>query len=513
MISSFNDLPEGIYMLDPFTDAAIDTRVWDTAHVVGSTAVNAPGAAGKLEMINTGAGTFGVSYLQTILLFGKHNRISVDIELSVGSAGADGNHAEAALELWSDADNFIQAGPYRDTAAAKNDQLMVSGKTEGVSFGPTALNSVVSDAVRHSITFAVVEGRVLLFFDGIKSWSKKMPKLFNYECRLVAGTTANADKVTAWFYDFEVANQFDSLPLTLGTNIQTAINYIAITNARLTAARAGYIDLLADYLPRAPASSSLSINDAVAHAIEFTTAAFGSLFDLSMALDISGARLDYCRLDDGGAFTNQDEVAKGLSSGDVPIVPLAGAVADDAIYFGLSENSHRLDVQMLGGVYNTDNHFHWEYWNGAAWAALTVTDGTIASVEAFGQSGSVTWTEDLGSTAVNGVTTYWVRARVVTAGASIPIGSHMQFSPHDNVDFDSLAYFGRYLRVEVYRKVGAAYPKAPSDIWEYQQCNVSKIIEVALHCYSDTKIVLTSEIAPTASIAIPYTYTTTRVKT
>jgi hypothetical protein len=512
MFSAFTDLPEGRYLLDSFYDTVVDPDVWGTAVEAGDTLVLALAASGKLVIRNLGAGTTGVSYIPTVLKLGKHNRITVDIELSVGSAGADGGHAEAALELWADVDNWIQAGPYRDTGTAKNDQLRVQGKIAGVAFGPTDLMGVVCDTVRHSITFAVVEGRVLLFYDGLKVFDKKIPKLYDYEIRLVAGTTANADKITAWFYDFEVANQFDALPMTLGLNIQTVLNYISITNARLTAARAGYLDLIADYLPRAPVSDHHDINDAIPHEIEFTTATFGSIFDLSIALNISGATLDYCRLDDGGAFTNQDLVAKGLSTGDVRLVAAAGAADDDAIYFGhLAGNSHRLDVVMLGGTYNTDNVFVWEYWNGGAWAALTVTDGTDLG-EAFQQNGSVTWTEDLGSVSVNGTTAYWVRARVETAGVSLPVGSHMQFSPHDATDFDSLAVMGSYLKVEVYRKVGAAYPVAPSDVWEYQQCNISKIIEIAMHCYSDTKVVLTSEVAPTASFAVPYTYTTTRVK-
>jgi hypothetical protein len=512
VFSPFTDIPEGRYLLDPFVDAAIDSEVWGSSISVGSTIVSAPGATGKIEIKNAGAGTLGASYLPTSIRFGKHNRISVDIELDVGSAGADGNHADAGLELWADADNYIIAGPYRDTVGALNDQLVVYGKSSGVAFGPTALMSIITDAVRHTVTYGITEGRVLVFFDGVKIWGKKMPSLRDYEVRLVASTTANADKITAWFYDFEVANQFDALPLVLGTNLQSVLSQVSILNSRLTAGRAGYLDLLAASLVTPPSSGSMSIVDASANLLEFTTAVFGSVFDLSIALDVSGARLDYCRLDDGGAFDNQDLVAKGLSVGDVLIVPDGGAAHDDAIYFGLSENSHRLDVVMLGGSYNTDNEFVWEYWDGGAWAALTVTDGTIASVNAFGKSGSVTWTEDLGSTDIDGVTAYWVRARVDTAGADLPVGSHMQFSPLNAVDFDSLAVMGNYLKVEVYRKVGATYPAKPSDVWEYQQCNISKIIEIALRCYSDTKIVITSEVSPTAAVTLPYTYTTMRYR-
>jgi hypothetical protein len=500
MFSAFNDIPEGRYLLDSFAEVVLDPDVWDAAVVSGDTSIVQPGVAGKVGIRNLGTGVLGTSHIPSAFRLGKHNRISIDIELAVGSAGADGNHADAALVLWADANNFIKAGPYRDTTAVLNDRVMMSGKVAGVAFGPTALAGAVTDTVRHTITFAVVESRVLIFSDGLKVGSHKMPGLFDYRCWAIASTTANADKVTAWFYDFEILNQFDALPLTLGTNVQSIINTLTPFAAN-------------DPVVAAAVAGNMAINDAIAHILEFTTATFGSRFSLSLAMDISGARIDYCRLDDGGAFSNQDLVAKGLSVGDVRIVPAAGAQVNDAIYFGLSGDSHRLDVVMLGGTYNTDNTFVWEYWNGGAWAALTVTDGTIASVLSFGQNGSVIWTEHLGSTAVNGVTAYWVRARVSAAGVSLPVGSHMQFSPHDAVDFDSLAVMGGYLKVEIYRKVGAAYTVMPSDVWEYMQSNISKIIEVSLECYSDTKVVLTSEVAPTASVTIPYKYAVTKVRT
>jgi hypothetical protein len=71
-----------------------------------------------------------------------------------------------------------------------------------------------------------------------------------------------------------------------------------------------------------------------------------------------------------------------------------------------------LSVLGVGGTYV------WEYWNGTAWTTLTVTDGT----NGFTQDGTVSWTipTDWASTAVNAVTTYWVRVRPTAAPTTNP---------------------------------------------------------------------------------------------
>jgi hypothetical protein len=71
-----------------------------------------------------------------------------------------------------------------------------------------------------------------------------------------------------------------------------------------------------------------------------------------------------------------------------------------------------LSVLGVGGTYV------WEYWNGTAWTTLTVTDGT----NGFTQDGTVSWTipTDWATTAVNAVTTYWVRVRCTATPTTNP---------------------------------------------------------------------------------------------
>jgi hypothetical protein len=107
-----------------------------------------------------------------------------------------------------------------------------------------------------------------------------------------------------------------------------------------------------------------------------------------------------------------------------PAVPDSGA-GGDTLYFGSSTalsdsgpfNSLVLDISTAQIDLTT---IVWEYWNGA-WVTLTVEDNT-ATTDPFDRTGihSVHWTQPADWTAVNvnGVTAYWVRARITVVGAS-----------------------------------------------------------------------------------------------
>ncbi len=59
-----------------------------------------------------------------------------------------------------------------------------------------------------------------------------------------------------------------------------------------------------------------------------------------------------------------------------------------------------------------------EYWNGAAWAALSsVVDGTINAGATFGVDGQITWAipADWQPSTINAITAYWVRLSVSAA--------------------------------------------------------------------------------------------------
>lgn len=118
-------------------------------------------------------------------------------------------------------------------------------------------------------------------------------------------------------------------------------------------------------------------------------------------------------IDDGGVFTSIFPIA----SFPQVLLPAVPAV-NDALYFGIDTSltdtgpfaSIIVDIATPASA-TTSYTIVWEYWNGA-WVSLTVNDET-AQLSQPGATG-VFWEQpsDWTTTTVNGVTGYWVRARL-----------------------------------------------------------------------------------------------------
>lgn len=475
--------PSMIEMIETFDDSSISTTRWDTTEV-GSTVITESG--GYLNITNLGAGVLGTSYVQSKNKYPRHLRVSVDMDLSVGYAAADGDHFESSLVFYKDADNWIRVGAYRDTSESINFAVYLRVCDEG-SISVTDLGGVPCDASERVLTVVVLgDGAIMFYIDAIYVTSIDFPKFHGFYLRLEAGTTANADKGTVVFDDLEVHNYFDPIFINIARRIQQISDCVWIDDT--------------EYIP---GSGDITISDTTPQILEFTKNAYGTVFYLSLSFNITGARVDYCRLYDAtgaGSFTNYDNQAKYLTSGSVCLVPSTGAGVGDCIYFGLSEDAKRLDVRI--DTPDSDNTFEFEYWNGSAWASLAdLSDGTVG----FTTSGSITWSNSLGSVAVNGVTAYWTRARVTSAGAVVPKAHNVQFSPLVAADWNSIAAHGTKLYVEFFRKVGLAYSSMPSSYEIYEQCKIDQIVDIpGVRCYSDTKVVVRVENAPASAITIPY---------
>ena len=136
--------------------------------------------------------------------------------------------------------------------------------------------------------------------------------------------------------------------------------------------------------------------------------------------------IGYAYQDDGGAFTDLTVAANNAAAGDVGLLPVA-ALANDAFYFGEgfatsgTFNSLKITISQAG-----TNTVVWEYYNGAAWVALTVTDATQGFTSPAG-SYYVQWTipADMGHVAVNGQDRYWVRARCTVGAGVQPVASQI----------------------------------------------------------------------------------------
>lgn len=126
-------------------------------------------------------------------------------------------------------------------------------------------------------------------------------------------------------------------------------------------------------------------------------------------------------VDNGGVFTNLKGTALPWT-----LLPAAPAV-NDALYVACNfiDNDPQ-DMPFNSLVFNlstvsTNGLITWEYWNGAAWTALTYNDLT-QSFQALGQN-TVNWPSpaNWARTAVNGITAFWVRGRVATAPTVAPV--------------------------------------------------------------------------------------------
>lgn len=128
-------------------------------------------------------------------------------------------------------------------------------------------------------------------------------------------------------------------------------------------------------------------------------------------------------VDDGGA-----QVLLSVSGGaggytaNYQLIPDAPA-NDDAAYFGAAIPFAELAIDIATAAAYTGDALTWEYWNGAAWSALTLAyDGTDATAQdglrSFQQDGAIAFVPptDWTSTTVNSQAGYWIRAKVATAG-------------------------------------------------------------------------------------------------
>ena len=111
------------------------------------------------------------------------------------------------------------------------------------------------------------------------------------------------------------------------------------------------------------------------------------------------------------------------TAGDVEPFPAVEAVGD-AFYIGHIQTFDRVTFDIatsgVGGV------VAWEYWDGSAWAALTVTDGTSGFTAAAGNHDLTftppgDWATTQLNSAIDGRRLYYIRARLTTVYTTNPV--------------------------------------------------------------------------------------------
>jgi hypothetical protein len=116
-----------------------------------------------------------------------------------------------------------------------------------------------------------------------------------------------------------------------------------------------------------------------------------------------------------GAFTDNSTEARLTGGSSFTMFP--DNDTDDVFYIGMQITFAQ--VALVFGTVGVGGTRAWEYCNGSAWTALTVTDGTSNLTV----NGTVTWTipGSWATTSVNSVTLYWVRITQSVAASTNPL--------------------------------------------------------------------------------------------
>lgn len=485
-----NARPTGIQEYDGFDVIDIDENRWNDPVENGETTIKQE--AGYLVFTNNG-GIAGTSYLETVSNFGKNWRISVDMALTdtTGGAGA------VSLCLYKSADCYIKMGPYKSALVNSNCYLQYKNGTD-----PEESTSLTGDVVNETEvtthTFIVTNDTVIIYYKGVMRTSIQMRDLHNYKV-LIMGACTTGTTFEAVANDYEAIHGADTLLMTIGMLSRMNIEYLAENNGYLEDIMATLAGGIANDPIITDIAGNISLSSTTEAFLELTKATYGKKFKVCFFADLEGADLPECYISDaGGILEDQTENANNLISNNIRLCTAAGAQVNDAVYFCSSEPFKKLDIYMEGGTSNTDNVYVWEYLNVSTWTTLPVTDGTLYNSKVFGKSGRVTWT----------ATTYQVRARITSAGSSLPKATHAQVSENGKTGFDSLAAFLSNLMVNIYRKrADGSYATLPVDIaMPFTQCILTRNIDMSnLIAWQDIKIGFKLSATPTATITIPYT--------
>lgn len=299
-VDPYDGAPRHVSMVDGFDDASIDTAVWGTKVENGGTGIT---EAGGFLTIANAAGDAGISWLPTLHNYGNYIICQAEITVVDGEATGDGERCEASLVWYKDADNYIKWGAYRDTSEAVNSSGYLRYNIGGAGETAVDVTSAVIDNSAHTFKLVKHESQILVYYDGDYQTGFAFPEVLDYAIRLEAGTETNGDTIDIDFNDFKLYNHTDPFGTDL-TNVTTGITTIQglLENgtyglsaletlvddleSRLSATRAGYLDNLAHYgITVGSGTLQIPLNS-VEYAVEFTTATWGSVFELTFIADL-----------------------------------------------------------------------------------------------------------------------------------------------------------------------------------------------------------------------------------
>lgn len=479
-IEPFNALPSSIVANDSFYS---DSDLWKDPVINGTTFTR---SAGWLVAAHDVGGGTGISYLQANQRFGT--QMSFEVIMSLYAFDPASNNQISGIRLWVDDDNWFVLGAEINAGnqSAAMLRYKIAGAESVVHFPVNGADATRSnlDAYRRHFRIDVLNDHLVIYVNSVKRFDLKANAvpLLNYYFELIAGTTDDTKAFQAHFRDVVYRNH--------------------ITTPEVYPAKTG---------------GSITLSDTTPSELIFTDEISGNLFELVLRADLDEAYINQAWvLDSPATYDDITSECNDLTTGMAVLLPAVPA-ADDAVILGASEKFDHVDVYMDGGVSNIDNEFDVLYWNGAAWAALAVTDSTNGGVagRTFYENGRISFAApgDWAQVAVNGVTNYYISIRVVTPGTSVPIATHIQLGLVSHSGFDHAAAFLSTLDVKMFKGfTGIGYTRFYLDAMSYRQCVGERNVEInGWKCDGDAKITFQLSETPTKPVVIPYYVFTRRL--
>ena len=479
-IEPFNALPSSIVANDSFYS---DSDLWKDPVINGTTFTR---SAGWMVAAHDVGGGTGISYLQANQRFGT--QMSFEVIMSLYAFDPASNNQISGIRLWVDDDNWFVLGAEINAGnqSAAMLRYKIAGAESVVHFPVNGADATRSnlDAYRRHFRIDVLNDHLVIYVNSVKRFDLKANAvpLLNYYFELIAGTTDDTKAFQAHFRDVVYRNH--------------------ITTPEVYPAKTG---------------GSITLSDTTPSELIFTDEISGNLFELVLRADLDEAYTYHaCRFDAPATYVDITLECNDLSTGLAPLLASAPSI-DNAVIFGASEKFDHIDVYMDGGVSNIDNEFAVKYWNGAAWSALAITDGTNGGVagRTFYENGRISFAPpvDWVSNDVNGVTGYHLWFGLVVAGVSIPVATHIQLGLVSHSGFDHAAAFLSTLDVKMFKGfTGIGYTRFYMDAMSYRQCVGERNVEInGWRCDGDAKITFQLSETPTKPVVIPYYVFTRRL--
>lgn len=480
-IEPFNVLPSLIMASDSFYD---DSTLWKDPELHGTNFTRATGYMRAHHAIGGGA---GLSYLQAVQRFGP--QMTFEVVMSTYTFDAASTNQISGIRLWVNDDNWFVLGAEINTGnqSAAMLRYKIAGSESVVHFPVHADDAVRSnlDTMRRKYRIDVLNDHLVIYVNGIKRHDLKTSAavpMLNYYFELLAGTTDDTKAFEVHFRDVVCRN-----------GIMTPESYPGRVNGLIT------------------------ISDTTPVEITFEDEISGDIYELTFRADLDEAYMYKAfRFEAPATYVDITAECNDLTTGLVELLPSTVSI-DNAVVFGSSEKFDHIDVYMDGGASNTDNEFTVKYWNGAAWAALVVTDGTNGGVAGrmFYENGRISFAPpgDWAPNNVNGTTAYYLWIGLTATGASIPIATHIQLGLVSHSGFDHAAAFLSTLDVKMFKGfTGIGYTRFYLDAMAYRQCVGERNVEInGWKCDGSAKLTFQLSETPTKPVVIPYNAFTRRL--